>query len=186
MESIDMVGNTHLIISIATILAILAGNDLLGDCEVTNRNTMKLSSPLPKADHSSRELVAGNNRRLHILGDVRAIAPKPLSSSECFCITRTDPHRLHLHQNLSWSWFWHRHFLHAIVLFSMDDDSHHRVRQRHCVNFLCATIMQDLIRQWLEDKCCEGWRGSMYDTTTSVGSSMMLLVAGEVCMILPM
>ena len=98
----------------------------------------------------------------------------------------------------------------------MDDDSHHRVGQRHCDNwkhdasslrikvnkatiimwntftvsfhsltvvvhlnyytkwnikitFLCATNMQDLICRWLEDKCSQGWRGSMYDTTTSRG-----------------
>merc|ERR1711913_279158 len=122
MKPVDMVRNTHLVVAVATVLAILTGNNLFGHCEVTNCNAMELCSSLSKSNHPSRKLMARNDRGFHILGNISSVAPKSFSASECLCIACTDTNRLNLDKNFSRSRLRYRHLLHAIILFSVDND----------------------------------------------------------------
>ena len=97
-------------------LAVSAGDDLLGDREIPQLDSVFGRGPRAELHYTTRELVASNDRRLHIGRDTVPVAPEARGAVVGFSIAGTDTNSLNLHQNLQRAGLRNIHLLVPVVL----------------------------------------------------------------------
>src|SRR6185437_12665770 len=122
LEAEDVVHFAHPVLAGAAVAASLAGNDLLGDDALAQRNAEMLARAVAKRLDVTEELVTWNHRRLD---PGIGATPEHFRARPAFAVARADAAGADANHHFARTRDGPRELLHAIVLGRVADDRRH-------------------------------------------------------------